>query len=175
MHHLSWLHNDTEIEALLKAAVMPAPISSKWRPYAFDPSLHIKPSNVTHEKDWQGLMVTNFHLPRTKSALLGEDITWAQQHGPLDPQVALQNHIAINSPPPDSHLFAYKHKGGYCPLNKSKFTTSLSSVAKKVGIKPLQGHGVHIGSILEYLLHNVPFDIIKIKGCWASNTFLVYL
>ncbi|KAF8833232.1 hypothetical protein BDN67DRAFT_917395, partial [Paxillus ammoniavirescens] len=142
---------------------------------AFDPSLHIKPSNVTHKKDRQGLMVTNFHLPRMKSALLGEDVSWAQQHGPSDPQAALQNHIAVNSPPPDGHLFAYKHKGGYRPLTKSKFTTSLSSAAKKAGIKPLQGHGVRIGSTLEYLLRNVPFDVVKIKGRWASDAFLIYL
>ncbi|KIK84530.1 hypothetical protein PAXRUDRAFT_152890, partial [Paxillus rubicundulus Ve08.2h10] len=232
MHHLGWSHNDTEIEALLKAAMILAPISSKQKPRepytisvltlmqdtlnlmdpaeaavfacltttfwctacvgkftvprldAFDPSLHIKPFNVTHEKDRQGLMVTNgvthivttnFHLPRTKSALLGEDVSWAQQHGPSDPQAALQNHFAINSPPLNSHLFTYKHKGGHRPLTKSKFTTSLSSAAKKAGIKPLQGHGVHIGSTLKYLLRNVPFNVIKIKGCWASDAFLVYL
>ncbi|KIK90843.1 hypothetical protein PAXRUDRAFT_124267, partial [Paxillus rubicundulus Ve08.2h10] len=134
MHRLGWSHNDMEIEALLKAAVTLAPISSKRKPRepytisvltlmwdtlnlmdpaeaavfacltttfwctarigeftvprldAFDPSLHIKPSNITHEKDCQGLMVTNFCLPRMKSALLGEDVSWAQQHGPSDPQ-----------------------------------------------------------------------------------------
>ncbi|KIK79654.1 hypothetical protein PAXRUDRAFT_160771, partial [Paxillus rubicundulus Ve08.2h10] len=72
-------------------------------------------------------------------------------------------------------LFAYKHKGGHCPLTKSKFTTCLSSTAKRVGINPLQGHGICIGSTPEYLLHNVPFDVIKIKGHWVSNTSLVYL
>ncbi|KIK74212.1 hypothetical protein PAXRUDRAFT_20105 [Paxillus rubicundulus Ve08.2h10] len=203
MHHLGWSHNDMEIEALLKAAMTLAPISSKRKPHepytisvltlmqdtldlmdpaeaavfacftmtfwftahvseftvpcldAFNPSLHVKPSNATHEKDRQGLM--------------------AQQHGPSDPQAALQNHFAINSPPPNGHLFAYKHKGGHHPLTKSKFTTSLSSATKKAGIKPLQGHGVHIGSTLKYLLHNVPFDVIKIKGRWASDAFFVYL
>ncbi|KAF8832941.1 hypothetical protein BDN67DRAFT_1018173, partial [Paxillus ammoniavirescens] len=80
---------------------------------AFDPSLHVKPSNVTHEKDRQGVMVTNFRLPRTKSALLGEDVSWAQQHGPSDPQAALQNHFNVNNPPTDGHLFTYKHKGGH--------------------------------------------------------------
>ncbi|KIK78724.1 hypothetical protein PAXRUDRAFT_163214, partial [Paxillus rubicundulus Ve08.2h10] len=223
MHRLRWSHNDTEIKALLKAAITLAPTSSKRKPRepytvdilglmhdnlnladpadvailacltttfwctawvgeftvpcldAFDPSLHVKPSNVTHEKDHQGVMVTNFHLPRMKSALLGEDVSWAQQHSPLDPQVALQNHFNVNNPPTDGHLFAYKHKGGHRPLTKSKFTTSLSSAAKRAGIKPLQGHGVRIGSTLEYLLCNIPFDVIKIKGRWASDAFLVYL
>ncbi|KIK76876.1 hypothetical protein PAXRUDRAFT_168549 [Paxillus rubicundulus Ve08.2h10] len=73
---------------------------------AFNPSLHVKPSNVTHEKDRQGVMVTNFCLPRTKSALLGEDISWAQQHSPSDPQAALQNHFNMNNLPMDGYLFA---------------------------------------------------------------------
>ncbi|KIK78220.1 hypothetical protein PAXRUDRAFT_164588, partial [Paxillus rubicundulus Ve08.2h10] len=32
-----------------------------------------------------------------------------------------------------------------------------------------------IGLTLEYLLRNVPFDIIKVKGRWVSDAFLVYL
>ncbi|KIK99867.1 hypothetical protein PAXRUDRAFT_131073 [Paxillus rubicundulus Ve08.2h10] len=223
VHCLIWSHNDTEIKALLKAAVTLALTSSKCKPHepytidvlslmrdnlnlmnpagvavfacltttfgctahigeftvphlgAFNPLLHIKPSNVMHQKDRQGLMVTNFHLPRTKSALLSKDISWAQQHGPSNPQAAFQNHIAVDGPPVDGHLFTYRHKGGYHPLTKLKFTTSLSSAAKKAGIKPLQGHGVHIGSTLKCLLHNVPFDVIKIKGQWASDAFLIYL
>ncbi|KIJ18222.1 hypothetical protein PAXINDRAFT_71666, partial [Paxillus involutus ATCC 200175] len=135
MHRLDWSHNDTKIEALLKAAVTLAPTSSKRKPQepyiisvlnmmcnnlnladpaeaavfacltttfwctahvgeftiphldAFDPSLHVKLSNVTHKKDRQGLMVTNFCLPRMKSALLGEDVSWAQQLGPSDPRL----------------------------------------------------------------------------------------
>ncbi|KIK75772.1 hypothetical protein PAXRUDRAFT_171772 [Paxillus rubicundulus Ve08.2h10] len=222
MHCLIWSHNNTEIEALLKAAVTLALTSSRRKPCepytdnvlnlmrdnlnlmdpaeaavftcltttfwctahrgeftvphldTFNPLLHVKSSNVMHQKHRQGLMVTNFHLPRTKSALLSEDVSWAQQLGQSDPQATFQNHIAVNSPPVDSHLFAYRHKGGHHPLTKSKFTASLSSVAKKVGIKPLQGHGVHISSTLKYLLHNVLFDVIKIKGQWASDAFLVY-
>ncbi|KIK91269.1 hypothetical protein PAXRUDRAFT_798269, partial [Paxillus rubicundulus Ve08.2h10] len=99
MHRLDWSHNNTEIEALLKAAVTLAPVSSKHKPCgpytiavlslmhdnlnltdlaraavfacltmtfwctahmgeftvpcldSFDSSLHVKPSNVTHETD----------------------------------------------------------------------------------------------------------------------------
>ncbi|KIK81231.1 hypothetical protein PAXRUDRAFT_156541, partial [Paxillus rubicundulus Ve08.2h10] len=92
-----------------------------------------------------------------------------------DPQAALLNHFTMNDLPLNGHLFAYKHKGSHRPLTKSKFTTTLSSKAKRVGIKPIQGHGVQIGSTLEYLLCNIPFDVIKIKGHWVSDTFLIYL
>ncbi|KIK78916.1 hypothetical protein PAXRUDRAFT_162757, partial [Paxillus rubicundulus Ve08.2h10] len=37
------------------------------------------------------------------------------------------------------------------------------------------GHGIQISSTLEYLLRNIPFNIVKVKGHWASDTFLVYL
>ncbi|KAF8834533.1 hypothetical protein BDN67DRAFT_914799, partial [Paxillus ammoniavirescens] len=183
---LGLMHDNLNLADLADAAVFACLTTTFWCTAwigkftvpcldAFDPSLHVKPSNVTHEKDRQGVMVANFCLPRTKSALLGEDISWAQQHSPSDPQAALQNHFNMNNPPTDGHLFAYKHKGGHRPLTKSKFTTSLSSAAKRAGIKPLQGHGIRIGSTLEYLLHNVPFNVVKIKGRWASNAFLVYL
>ncbi|KIK76934.1 hypothetical protein PAXRUDRAFT_168349, partial [Paxillus rubicundulus Ve08.2h10] len=223
MHRLDWTHNDTEIEALLKATVTLAPTSSKCKPQelytvtvlgpmhdnldltdpagaavfacltttfwytahvgeftvpcldSFNSSLHVKPSDITHKTDQGGLRVTNFHLPRMKLALLSKDVSWVQQQGPSDPQATLLNHITVNDPPLNGHLFAYKHKGSHHPLTKSKFTTTLSSVAKRAGIKPIQGHGVWISSTLKYLLCNVPFDVVKIKGHWVSDTFLVYL
>jgi hypothetical protein len=40
---------------------------------------------------------------------------------------------------------------------------------------PLKGHGIRIGSTLEYLLRHIPFDVVKVKGRWASDAFLLYL
>ncbi|TEB31909.1 hypothetical protein FA13DRAFT_1628746, partial [Coprinellus micaceus] len=37
------------------------------------------------------------------------------------------------------------------------------------------GHGIRIGPTLEYLLRGVPFDVMKVKGWWASDTFQTYL
>jgi hypothetical protein len=34
---------------------------------------------------------------------------------------------------------------------------------------------VQVSGMLEYLLRNVPFDVVKVKGRWASDTFIVYL
>ncbi|KAH9056236.1 hypothetical protein EDB87DRAFT_1540129, partial [Lactarius vividus] len=42
-------------------------------------------------------------------------------------------------------------------------------------IEPLQGHGIRIGSTLEYLLRGMPFDVMKAKGQWAGDSFLLYL
>ncbi|KIK74468.1 hypothetical protein PAXRUDRAFT_175626, partial [Paxillus rubicundulus Ve08.2h10] len=63
---------------------------------------------------------------------------------------------------------------GHKPLTK-KFLSVLAGAAKKAGIKPLHGHSIRIGSTLEYLLRNIPFDVVKVKGRWASDSFLVYL
>ncbi|KIK76642.1 hypothetical protein PAXRUDRAFT_169257, partial [Paxillus rubicundulus Ve08.2h10] len=96
--------------------------------------------------------------------------------GTPDPQATPQNHFNVNNLLTDGHLSAYKHKGGHLrPLTKSKLTTSLSSAAKRAGIKPLKGHSVRIVFTLKYLHRNVPFDVIKIKGRLASDAFLDHL
>jgi hypothetical protein len=51
----------------------------------------------------------------------------------------------------------------------------LNSVAAELGLESLKGHGVHIGSTLEYLLHGLPFDVVKSIGHWSSDAFTLYL
>ncbi|TFK31305.1 hypothetical protein BDQ12DRAFT_671970 [Crucibulum laeve] len=55
------------------------------------------------------------------------------------------------------------------------FIGTLATAAQVVGLNPLQGHGIRIGATLEYLLQGVPFEVMKAKGCWASDTFYGYL
>ncbi|KDQ58869.1 hypothetical protein JAAARDRAFT_56912 [Jaapia argillacea MUCL 33604] len=129
----------------------------------FDPHIHVKPSDKCHEEDRNGLAVTTFHIPRTKASVNGEDIYWARQDGPTDPEAAWDNHESVNQPPANGHLFAYHFKGGYRPLTKTKFLERLRSAAHDAG------------STLEYLLRGLPFDVVKAKGRWASNVFTLYL
>ncbi|KAG2056680.1 hypothetical protein BDR06DRAFT_1040411, partial [Suillus hirtellus] len=63
----------------------------------------------------------------------------------------------------------------YHPLTKTKFIAHLMEAAKNAGLEPLQGHTIRIGAMLEYLLKNIPFDVVKTMGCWASNVFQLYL
>lgn len=114
----------------------------------------MKPSDISTEQDRQGNEVTDFRLPRTKSAPQGESIYWARQDGPSDPRVALDNHFLINAPPPDGPLFAYRRAKTHVPLTKSKFLAILTSSLKEAGQPPLLGHGIRIGSTLECLLRN---------------------
>lgn len=143
----------------------------------FDPRLHITPAHLKQERNRDGLEVTVLHIPRTKVSIEGEDVTWSTQNGPTDPTAALQQHFQINSPPQDGHLFAYKDQkaGTHKPLTKSKFLKRIAQAAKSINEDPLQGHGIRIGATLEYLLRNVPFEVVKVMGRWASNAFTLYL
>lgn len=146
---------------------------------AFNPSIHVKRSDVTRVRDRNGLEQTNFALPRTKSSPHGESVYWARQDGPTDPEAALDNHFVVNNPGQNDPLFSYRHAKGRAislrPLTKSVFITRLNLAFKAAGLMPVPGHGIRIGSTLEYLLRGVPFDVMKSKGQWASNAFTLYL
>ncbi|GLB38889.1 hypothetical protein LshimejAT787_0600510 [Lyophyllum shimeji] len=142
---------------------------------AFWPEEHIKPSDVRHETDRNGLKSTVFHIPRTKTQPIeGEDVSWSAQHGPTDPERSLNNHLKVNEPPANGHLFAYKYKNTHRPLTKPKFLQRLAKAARDADLDPLQGHGIRIGATLEYL-RGIPFDVVKVKGRWSSDAFILYL
>ena len=143
---------------------------------SFNPSAHVTTRNLSYEQDRNGIKVTVLHLPRTKMASTeGEDVYWASQYGDTDPAAALLNHLRVNQPSETSHLFAYRVKQARRPLTKTKFLERVGKAARAAGLEPLQGHGIRIGSTLEYLLRGVPFDVMKAKGRWAGDSFLQYL
>ncbi|KAF8437894.1 hypothetical protein L210DRAFT_3405005, partial [Boletus edulis BED1] len=55
------------------------------------------------------------------------------------------------------------------------FTVHLNKLAQAAGLNHVHGHGIRIRATLEYLLQGVPFDVMKVKGRWASNAFQLYL
>ena len=142
---------------------------------AFKANSHVKPSDVTSERDRNGLQCTAFQLPQTKTSIHGESVSWSKQNGNTDPEKALAHHLLVNQPPRNGPLFAYRYKNTHRPLTKPAFIKALATAATKAGLEPLQGHGICIGSTLEYLLRGVPFEVVKVKGRWASDTFLIYL
>lgn len=144
---------------------------------AFDPSVHVKVADVEHDVvDRNNLKETVIFLPWTKTSKeKGENIFWAKQRGPVDPRAALANHLKLNKPPPNAHLFSYQHKNGWRPMTRSTFLKRITHIAKEAGFPKLQGHGIRIGSTLEYLLRGVPFDVVKVKGRWKSDAFRGYL
>lgn len=142
----------------------------------FDPMKHITRDCVSKAVDRNGLPVTKFHIPSTKtSPIEGEDAYWAAQDGISDPSAALENHLRINPAGPKDHLFAWKHKKGLRPLSKPEVSKRLSAIAQAAGLSDLKGHGLRIGGTLEYLLRGVPFDVVKSMGRWSSDAFTLYL
>ena len=97
------------------------------------------------------------------------------QKGDTNPTAALEHHLKVNQPSEGSHLFAYKAAHTCCPLTKSKFLERIRKAACVAGHELLQGHGKRIGLTLEYLLRGVPFDIMKVQGHWAGDSFWLYI
>lgn len=126
----------------------------------FDPSRHVMRARISRAAD-------------------REDLYFSKQLGEADPDTWLQRHLQINNPNPIEHLVAYSHttsnKSTRKPLTKSTFMQQIHKAAKKLGLPIMQGHGIRIGATLEYLLRGVPFDAVKVIGCWKSDAFLLYL
>ncbi|TFK16583.1 hypothetical protein FA15DRAFT_606980 [Coprinopsis marcescibilis] len=147
----------------------------------FDPATHVKPSDVQVETDRQGLRTTVFHLPATKVLpVAGKDAMWATQSNATDLEQALEEHLCTNAPPADGLLFTYRHmfwgkKATHRLLTCRRFLEVIGAAAAATGLMPLKGHGIRIGSTLEYLLQGMPFKAMKTKGCWESDAFLRYL
>ena len=141
----------------------------------FNPAEHITRGGVRDDIDHNSLHTKVFVLPRTKSSSAGEEVHWARQDGPTDPSDAFNRHIIINDPPVDGPLFAYKMPKGYRPMTRQTFVVRPNKFAQAAGLDHVHGHRIRIGATLEYLLRGVPFDVMKVKGRWASNAFQLYL
>ncbi|KAK0216607.1 hypothetical protein EDD85DRAFT_782050 [Armillaria nabsnona] len=141
----------------------------------FDPDVHCKRSNMRKVRDRNNLEQTVFFIPKTKTSPHGEDVFWATQEGLSDPQALLDNHFNVNNPPLSQPIFSYTRNGKLRPLTKPAFLARLHKAFKDAKLEPLQGHGIRIGSTLEYLLCGIPFDVVKTLGRWKSDTFILYL
>ena len=93
----------------------------------------------------------------------------------MNPKALLENHLQVNSPPTEGHLFAYKHHRGFRPLTKRTFMDRINTVAASLGEDDLKGHGIRIRGTLEFLLQGAPFDVTKSLGQWSSDAFSLYL
>jgi hypothetical protein len=143
---------------------------------AFNPEEHVKRSDLGEKEDRSGCKTTTLRVPRTKSSpTRGEELYWAKQVGPSDPEDAMRRHLELNVLAEDFHLFGYTDKGKAIPLTKRTFQKRMSEAAKAARLEPLKGHSIRIGSTLEYLLRGLPFDVMKVKGRWNSDAFHQYL
>ncbi|KAJ3779796.1 hypothetical protein GGU10DRAFT_381762 [Lentinula aff. detonsa] len=146
----------------------------------FNPQKHVTTKQLRKAKDRNGFETTVIHIPATKSSpIQGEDIYFSKQLGVADPDTWLKNHLALNEPNAEEHLFTYSHVASNRttrrPLTKSAFMQRVHRAARKLSLPIMQGHGIRIGATLEYLLRGVPFDAVRVIGRWKSDAFLLYL
>jgi hypothetical protein len=183
------IHDHLNLELPLDAAVFACLTTTFWSCSrlgeftvpslkGFKSSVHVKPCNVVSGTSGASeLPLTSFHLPWTKvSKHRGESVHWAPQDGVCDPHAAFVNHLHINAPPVDAHLFSYMHTDGKRrPLTRSNFLKRINTAAAAAGLQPIQGHSLRIGSVLEYLLRGLSFETVKMFGRWTGDLFKVYL
>ena len=188
LHHLTKICENLKANNPKDAAILACLTTAFWgtarlgevtvpKLTAFDPSIHVKVSDVRYGvKDRNGLEETVIFIPWTKASReKGENIFWAKQNGVVDPESALANHIRVNNPPEDSHLFSFKYNKELRPMTKHIFLNRINDILKITGIPKLPGHGIRVGSTLEYLLRGIPFEVVKAKGRWQSEAFKGYL
>ncbi|KIJ54195.1 hypothetical protein M422DRAFT_241446 [Sphaerobolus stellatus SS14] len=140
----------------------------------FKKDKHITREGVRIESN-EGRQVMVFDLPWTKVAPEGERVYWARQIGLADPYAAFITHMRINDPPMDAALFSWRHEGGWKVMTRSAFTKRMEIAAAEAGLPRVHGHGLRIGSVLEYLLRGLSFEQVKSMGRWSSDSFALYL
>lgn len=144
----------------------------------FSQSEHITRSNLSFANDPEGRPIIQFFIPFTKcNKEKGENTQCAPHPGCItDPEAALRNHLRINQVPVHAHLFTWKHpKTGLRPLSKSQVISRITAIAKQHGLPDIKGHSLRIGGTLHYLLKGIPFEVVKVIGRWAGDTFTGYL
>ncbi|CUA71572.1 Dynein heavy chain domain-containing protein 1 [Rhizoctonia solani] len=118
------------------------------------------------------------HLPFTKTAgSRGQDIVIPHQLGPADPISALVRHWEVNADTrPGDHLFAFRSSPNgprHC-LTKEVFLKVCNDIWRPLGHPRITGHCFRIGGTNTYMESGVPAEIVKSKGRWESDAFLVY-
>ncbi|KAG2049254.1 hypothetical protein BDR06DRAFT_1069875 [Suillus hirtellus] len=134
----------------------------------FDPGQHVKQGDAQLDCE------DHTHTAH-ETSINGKDIYWAEQSDASDPKAALTNHFTINNPSSNQHLFAWRHPNGIRPLTRGAFLKRVRMITKQGGYPKLKGHSIRIGGTLKYLLHGVPFNVVKSMGRWSSEAFTIYL
>ncbi|KAJ7747966.1 hypothetical protein DFH07DRAFT_802895 [Mycena maculata] len=115
-------------------------------------------------------------LPYTKTkGNKGDDAMLCRQRSTSDPINAIEEHLKINSIPPELPLFSHRNKGGdlIC-LTRKKLMLRCNAIWSRYGWPSCTGHSFRIGGTTELLLAGVNPDVVQAMGRWKSDAFLVY-
>jgi len=95
----------------------------------------------------------------------------------LCPVTALLNHLRINHVPSSVPLFSVWSNGHVCPVTDAHFCSFLAKVLKSVGLDSTHylPHSFRRGGATFTFESSVPSELIKVKGGWRSDCYLIYL
>jgi len=143
----------------------------------FNPAHCITTRHITYKQDAAGNSVSVLHIPQTKiEPVAGEDIYWGPRSDVLDATTALQDHLDVNKPSVSQHLFGYLDKNKKLKtLTKSALLSRLKVAALVASTTLVPGHSIRISSTTHFLLSGLSFDAVRVKGRWASDSFILYL
>ncbi|KAJ7717060.1 hypothetical protein DFH07DRAFT_861616 [Mycena maculata] len=120
-------------------------------------------------------------LSETQGSFIAGRIPLASNLGPPStpagshPINAIEEHLKINSIPPELPLFSHRNKGGdlIC-LTRKKLMLRCNAIWSRYGWPSCMGHSFRIGGTTELLLAGVNPDVVQAMGRWKSDAFLVY-
>ena len=49
-------------------------------------------------------------------------------------------------------------------MTRQTFVIHLNRIAQAAGLSHVHSHGIHIRATLDYLLRDIPFNVMKVKG-----------
>jgi hypothetical protein len=115
-------------------------------------------------------------LPWTKTkGERGDKAVLCRQRSKSDPVNAMENHLAVNTIPPDLPIFAYRNEDGdHICLSRRKFLLRCNEIWSRHGIPSTTGHSFRIGGTTHLLIAGVNPEAVQAMGRWKSDAFLVY-
>ncbi|KAE8220332.1 hypothetical protein CF326_g8772, partial [Tilletia indica] len=128
-------------------------------------------------KDMPMIRAAVITLPWTKTQPNGEKIVLAPQQDSPCPVRALRNHIVVNQPAADSHLFGFRGRNRFTPLTRAAFLRRINGILRTAGLSRvnLKGHSLRVGGCTEFMLRGVSVDTVRLHGRWSSEAWRLYL
>jgi integrase len=139
---------------------------------SFDPSKHVKLSDVSLLEDQADGLFLKVHLPWDKThKAKGRDVLVPEEHPDIDPIACLlMEHVVKNHVNPDEHLFSYFDRNGVRrPMTHDGFVNRVNECLAAAGLERIQGHGFRAGGATQLLLWGVPPEVVRIRGGWVSQ------
>jgi hypothetical protein len=187
LNMMAELHEHLDLSKPLDAAVFAAATTAFWGQCRLgellgtsrrrhNPKIHPSRGSLV-SKPTKGVSAT-LKLPFTKTAgICGQDIVIPHQMGSADPIRAMINHFKVNcGTKAQDHLFAFRlpESGLFRCLTREVFLRTCNDVWGALGHPRITGHCFRIGGTNTYMESGVAADIVKSKGRWKSDAFLVY-